>query len=705
MSELGTAKVPHGRTLSDRTAAAAAVAAFLGAVLHRPVPLLVGATCGILALAFRRPRLLVVAMLLLTSEAGHRAFAGLRPTEARRFDGPVTLVADPTTTRFGVRVDVRAGRERLELRAGGASAGTVGRARAGERLMVKGRVAPPPPGAPWLVPRHVVGRLSVSAAEALDGGAWPWRAANRLRGLLSDGATVMPATTRSLYSGFVLGDDRDQPPEVVDDFRATGLTHLLVVSGQNVAYVLVLAGPILGRLRLTARWVATLVVIAAFGVVTRFEPSVLRASVMAAVAATAALSGRPAGSIRALALAVGALLLVDPLLAYSVGFQLSVAASLGIAVGAAPISRRIRAPAWLRDSIGVTIAAQVGVAPILLPRFGGLPVVSLVANLLSVPVAGLVTTWGLPAGVVAGLAERHLGTVAATALHLPTQAMIGWVAGVARIAARVPLGQIGTREALALTALVIAARLLHRHGHDTARPAATGRFVIAFAATAVVLSPAWRLRDPPDAAVVDGSSHITHVGTASVLVLGRNPSAAGLLKDLRELGVRRLDVLVSDGPPDALLLRALQHRWPIREILDSSGADRVVVNGTVVTLEAGGGTATGPPLGGHLGRDPPIGGRVAVTAHPPTQIAEQVPHQEHDDSELLVLTDVLQFVGHQVLGSRSGGPDDHEAPEGPRVGAGRDRAPDPQPVAGTPLDRQHGRSGCGQNSFLVRRRR
>src|SRR5262245_46588532 len=93
---------------------------------------------------------------------------------------------------------------------------------------------------------------------------------------------------------------------------------------------MVLAAPALSRLRFGPRLVVTLAVLAGFALVTRFEPSVLRASAMAAVAATGAALGRPASTLRVLALGVSAILLVDPLLATSLGFQLSVAGAAGI---------------------------------------------------------------------------------------------------------------------------------------------------------------------------------------------------------------------------------------------------------------------------------------------------------------------------------------------------------------------------------------
>ena len=92
----------------------------------------------------------------------------------------------------------------------------------------------------------------------------------------------MAPERRALYAGFVLGDDRGQPVEITDDFRASGLSHLLVVSGQNVAFVLALVSPLLRRLRLGWRLVAGLALLLLFGVLTRWEPSVLRAEAMAA---------------------------------------------------------------------------------------------------------------------------------------------------------------------------------------------------------------------------------------------------------------------------------------------------------------------------------------------------------------------------------------------------------------------------------------
>lgn len=561
------------RGLTDRGAVAVATATALGAWWCQPLHLGLGALLVVLALWRRLPVLLVIGGFLIASSMGARAMDGLAAFDEEPHEGLVTLVADPVETRFGYRVDVRAGSYRYELRAHHGAAGAVSRARAGERLRVSGELEPRPPGAPWLVPRHIRGVLVADSTEFHDHGAAPWRAANRFRALLDRGAQHMPEPTRSLYGGFVLGDARGQPVEVVDDFRASGLTHLLVVSGQNVAFVLVLAGPLIRRQRLGIRWLITIGVIASFALLTRFEPSILRASMMAAVAATAVLAGRTSGTLRNLALAVTLLLWIDPLLVRSVAFQLSVAASLGIALLGARIARSLPGPRWWRDTLGVTLAAQLGVAPVIIPRFGGMPVVSILANLLAVPPSGLVTSWGLPAGVVAGV----LGEPVAHVAHLPTRLLIGWVAGVARVTSSLPFGEAGAAEVLIAVVAgmgAVGASRWHRRSVERAAGPVPGwacRIVWVCCIALVVgalLAPAAALRSHPAHVELLDGVHLHRSGGATVLVIESDPSAGRVLEALRLAGVRRLDLVVTRSGLGRELRDALGHRWPVgREVV------------------------------------------------------------------------------------------------------------------------------------------
>lgn len=230
---------------------------------------------------------------------------------------------------------------------------------------------------------------------------------------------------------------------MIERFRASGLSHLTAVSGQNVSFILAASGPILRRLRPWARWTVTVGLIAWFVALTRFEPSIVRAGVMAGLSATAFVLGRERAPVRILGVAVIGLVLIDPLLVWSIGFWLSVGATLGVSSVGPWIARRLDRldPTGLFAlPIGVTLGAQLGVVIPSVLVFGRLPLVSLPANLLAVPVAGLVMLYGMPAGLIAGWCPPL-----APVLMFPARLGTRWVDTVAMIGARIepgPSGQI-----------------------------------------------------------------------------------------------------------------------------------------------------------------------------------------------------------------------------------------------------------------------
>ena len=140
-----------------------------------------------------------------------------------------------------------------------------------------------------------------------------------------------------------------------------------------------------------------------FGTMTRWEPSVLRASAMAGIAMAATFLGRPVPASRVLlASRRSALLVADPFLVHSVGFLLSCGAAAGIVLARARARARIPGPRVVGDALGVTAAAQIGVRPVLLPVFGTCRSSRFPANLLAAPLVGPLTVWGLVAGVAGG---------------------------------------------------------------------------------------------------------------------------------------------------------------------------------------------------------------------------------------------------------------------------------------------------------------
>lgn len=599
---------------------ALASATACGALVGRPVALVLPLAAAALAAAIRRPGLLVLAAALAASGLAARAQAGMDDPPGGSVRGEVTLVGDPEARWGGVEVVGRLDGRLVLLEAEPPAAQVLRPRLAGERVEVTGRLGPLPDDAAWHRVRHVAGRLAVREARPAGDAAVPWRIANHLRRTLSDGAEGMGDDRRSLFAGLVLGDDRGQSPELTDDFRGSGLSHLLAVSGQNVAFVLALAAPGLQRAGPAPRLAIVVVVLALFATVTRFEPSVLRAVAMAGAATVATAWGRPTTGVHLLALAVAGLVLIDPFLVRSVGFQLSVAATAGIVLLAPWFVRVLPGPRPLVLPVAVTAAAQLGVAPLLVLVFDGVPVASLPANVLAAPAAALVMTWGLPAGMVAGLVPGVAGVV-----HLPTAVALGWLGGVARRAASVPLGELGSVHLLLLAGALGLALLAARHpgdestGHPAARPwtSPTGhrgaRRALATASAVLALTtlalPGQALARPPVHSVPEPGVEVWRAGGGVVVVVAPRTGALGTLEGLRRAGVTHVDVLVV-GPGSAAgdAERAARHRSQVAHVhwLGRDPPATVRVGGLVAVLSeesacvapGGVGLCEGPPPGG-----------------------------------------------------------------------------------------------------------
>jgi competence protein ComEC len=386
----------------------------------------------------------------------------------------VTLLDDPDALRFAMDVLVRvdavdgrdAGRRRVLLQASGDVAGRLRLLEAGDHAVVRGWFAPLEGFDTRWRWRHAVGSLHATALDSAERATAPMiRAANTARAAVLRGTSSLAPTDRALLAGFLLGDTRGVPRGLTDDFRAAGLSHLTAVSGENVAFVLALIAPVLRRLSLRGRLAGALSVLVLFGTMTRWEPSVMRAIVMASIALVAGHLGRPLHGVRVLLLAAIALLLVDPFLVHSVGFVLSCVASLGITLFARPIADRLRGPAWLREVLGVTTAAQLAVAPVILPVFGSMPLMALPANLVAVPLAAPLTMWGLLSGLVGGVLAG-VAPVVPRVLAVPTTALLHGLVAVAEVAARVPFAVDG-RAAWGFVALTAATAALVRWRRPT----------------------------------------------------------------------------------------------------------------------------------------------------------------------------------------------------------------------------------------------
>ncbi|HVI35541.1 MAG TPA: ComEC/Rec2 family competence protein, partial [Gaiellales bacterium] len=237
--------------------------------------------------------------------------------------------------------------------------------------------------------------------------------------------------------GLVVGDVSRMPPSLTDAFRVSGLTHLNAVSGENCAIVLATVGALLRRtpLRRGARIAVAAASLAAFVVLARPSPSVLRAATMGGAALLAMSVGRRAQPVPLLAAAVLLLVLTNPFLGRSVGFALSVVATAAIVLLASRwadlLSRRM--PRWLALAVAVPAAAQVACTPLLVLVFGQATPWAVPANLLAAPAVGPATVAGIFTAVVAAVSPA-MGALLAWTAALPA----AWLALVARSMAALP---------------------------------------------------------------------------------------------------------------------------------------------------------------------------------------------------------------------------------------------------------------------------
>jgi competence protein ComEC len=268
---------------------------------------------------------------------------------------------DPGDERLGVG-------DRLRVRA------SVGEARWSDAL---GRQPP------------VVLRNPIIEERAPPGGA-ALRISERVRDAARSRALASLAPERAgLLVGMALGDTSLLPAQLERDFQSAGLTHLMAVSGANLAVVLAAGLWLAGATGAGRRGLAVIgiVLVVVLVVVTRWEPSVLRAGVMAGLVLLGVASGRGPGGRRALCLAVVVLLLADPGLAGALGFQLSVVATAGVLWVGPAMARALpdRIPERVRKGVGMTLGAQATAVPALALVFGSVSPAGLPANLLGLP--------------------------------------------------------------------------------------------------------------------------------------------------------------------------------------------------------------------------------------------------------------------------------------------------------------------------------
>lgn len=353
-----------------------------------------------------------------------------------------------------------------------------------------------------------------------------------------------------LLSGVVVGDRRRLVGSEADnDFRTTGLTHLVAVSGSHLVVVAAVVGGILGAAgagRLT-RSVAVAVVVGGYVVFSGVQPSAVRAWVMAVAAASAWLSGRRADGGSTLAVAAAGLLAVSPTSAFDLGFQLSVAAVAGLVLFArfaetwlvAAVGKHAR---WAASPVALTLTATAATMPITVSTFGMLSLVSPAANVVAGPLVSIALVLGL-AGLVTSWVWERAGAAVLALAAIPASVAV-WVAhkmaswpyaavpiGVAAASAAAVCGGFGALVWLAWPT-------------PTPRRARVVVGVLGLGVAALAMGPP--VAPGATIEVLDvgqGDAILVRDGSRAVLV-DAGPAVSPMRSALARAGIRRLDAVV-----------------------------------------------------------------------------------------------------------------------------------------------------------------
>ncbi|MFF1449590.1 ComEC/Rec2 family competence protein [Streptomyces sp. NPDC058274] len=550
------------------------------------------------------PRVSVAAVLLCVAAAAMSAGvhgADLRrgpvPALARQYahvTAEVEVTSDPRLTRPRIRGDHANPAAVLmdaEVRRLRKSDGTVVATRTPVLVIVDASALKEPGGpghSPWLelLPSTRV-RVSAQLVPALTGGdrvagvlrvrsgappevvgeaSGVQRFAGRLRGGLREATEGLAPDARALLPGLVVGDTSRVTPELDAAFKETDLTHLLAVSGGNLAILLVLfIGPpglaqrverrgLAARLGISLRATALIggVLTLGFVIVCRPDPSVLRAAACGAIVLLAIATGRRRSLIPALATAVLVLVLYDPWLARSYGFLLSVLATgalLTVAPRWSAALRRRGVPPRMAEALAAAAAAQALCAPVVAVLSARVSLVAVPCNLLAEFAVAPATVLGF-----AALATAPLAMPVAKVLSWCASWPAGWIADIARTGAALPGGGVdwpGSWTGALLLALVTAVVVLV--GRRVVRyPWLCGACVVVFLLVVVQPPPLARVITgwPPPGwrfAMCDvgqGDATVLAAGDGTGVVVDAGPDPVLVDRCLSALGITRIPLVV-----------------------------------------------------------------------------------------------------------------------------------------------------------------
>lgn len=372
-----------------------------------------------------------------------------------------------------------------------------------------------------------------------------------------DGA--FPDETAAFVKALLLGDRRDISYERSTGFKVSGISHVVAVSGLHMS---ILFG-LLYILTMKRRWLLAVLgipVVCLFMALASFAPSVTRAGIMQILIILALCINREYDPPTALSFSALVMLLLNPLVAASVGFQLSVGSVAGIFLFFDPVSEwlkeripdskrktRKRLRAWLISGIAVTVAAQIVTTPLVAVYYGTVSLIGIVTNLAVLWVVSLVF-YGVMAVCLLGVLHMK----AAAILAVPVTLLVRYILLAARLLSAVPFAAVYTESVYMILWLVFCYGLLASiiFGKDK-RPLVAGMLACMGLCIAMVLSWTEPLLWDHSVTVLDvgqgQSILLQHRGKTFVVDCGGDyaeDAADKCAEKLLSMGISRIDGLI-----------------------------------------------------------------------------------------------------------------------------------------------------------------
>lgn len=208
-------------------------------------------------------------------------------------------------------------------------------------------------------------------------------------------ARLFPKDEMGLIIGMMIGETKDISEDVLENFKTTGITHLIAVSGSNVVYVVVLVQflfkKIFGK---QATYFISIFFLILFMLISGASASVCRATLMIILSICADIFFLKSDTFSNILTSAFVLILLNPLVIYDVGFILSFGGTLGIVLLSKDFTRLFKRLGKLNETLSVTCSAQLILAPIMMYYFNTFSILSIVTNIIVVPISGSITILG-----------------------------------------------------------------------------------------------------------------------------------------------------------------------------------------------------------------------------------------------------------------------------------------------------------------------